>query len=104
MAEERKRARELEEARKAGLAAPELDEEGKPINPHIPQFMAAAPWYLNNSGPSLKHQKNWKGGAPADDLRAGWYDRGAKTGQATAYRKGACQNCGAASHNTRDCM
>lgn len=28
-AEERKRQRELEEARKAGLAAPELDEEGK---------------------------------------------------------------------------
>eukprot|EP00889_Picochlorum_renovo_P005803 jgi/Picre1/32833/NNA_008163.t1 len=56
-----KRQKELEEARKAGLAEPELDEDGKPINPHIPQFMASAPWYLNEDKPTLKHQKNWKG-------------------------------------------
>jgi len=28
-----------------------VDEDGKEINPHIPQYMAAAPWYLNNTGP-----------------------------------------------------
>ena len=101
-AEERRRQRELEEARKAGLAAPEVDEEGNAINPHIPQFMAAAPWYLNNDHPSLKHQKNWKGDAPSDESK--WYDRGAKVFQATKYRKGACENCGSMSHKTKDCM
>lgn len=30
--------RDLEEARKQGTAAPEIDEEGNAINPHIPQY------------------------------------------------------------------
>ena len=100
-AEERRRQKELEEARKAGLAAPEVDEEGNAINPHIPQFMAAAPWYLNDDRPSLKHQRNWKGSSIDDNA---WYDRGAKVFQATKYRKGACENCGSMSHKTKDCM
>jgi len=66
----------------------QVDEEGKAINPHIPQYMASAPWYLNTSHPSLKHQKNWKGGV--QDEKA-WYDRGVKVFQATKYRKGACE-------------
>ncbi|PRW33892.1 Pre-mRNA-splicing factor SLU7 [Chlorella sorokiniana] len=100
-AEERRRQRELEEARKAGLAPAELDEEGKEINPHIPAFMASAPWYLNSDQPSLKHQKNWKDKV-TDEMR--WYDRGAKVFQANKYRKGACENCGSMGHKTRDCM
>jgi pre-mRNA-processing factor SLU7 len=40
----RKKA-ELDELRKSGALEPEKDEEGKDINPHIPQWMATAPWY-----------------------------------------------------------
>ncbi len=46
-AEERRRLKELDEARKAGLAPAALDEDGKEINPHIPEYMTSAPWYLN---------------------------------------------------------
>ena len=49
--EDHRKQIELEEARKAGLAPAELDEDGKEINPHIPQYMSSAPWYLNAERP-----------------------------------------------------
>lgn len=92
---------ELEEARKAGLAPAEVDEDGKEINPHIPQYMSSAPWYLNAERPSLKHQRKWKSDP---NYTKAWYDRGAKIGQADRYRKGACENCGAMTHTAKSCM
>ena len=49
--EDHRKQIELEEARKAGLAPAEVDEDGKEINPHIPQYMSSAPWYLNAEKP-----------------------------------------------------
>ena len=101
---------ELEEARKAGLAPAALDEDGKEINPHIPQYMTTAPWYMKSDGPTLKHQRNWNQKvkeaeeAKVKGTKATWYERGKKTFQATKYRKGACQNCGAMTHKTKDCL
>ncbi|CDY08991.1 BnaC01g31000D [Brassica napus] len=86
--EEHRKQQELEEARKAGLAPAEMDEDGKEINPHIPQYMSSAPWYLNADKPSLKHQRKWK---VDPNYTKSWYDRGAKTFQADKYRKGACE-------------
>ena len=59
-ADDKRRARELEEARKAGTVPAERDAEGNEVNPHIPQFMSQAPWYLNAEGPGLQHQRNLK--------------------------------------------
>lgn len=99
--EDHRKQIELEEARKAGLAPAEVDEDGKEINPHIPQYMSSAPWYLNAERPSLKHQRKWK---LDPDYTKSWYDRGAKIHQADKYRKGACQNCGAMTHDLKTCM
>uniref|UniRef100_A0A182T4H0 Pre-mRNA-splicing factor SLU7 n=1 Tax=Anopheles maculatus TaxID=74869 RepID=A0A182T4H0_9DIPT len=103
--EDWRKAKELEEARKAGNAPAAVDEEGRDINPHIPQYISSAPWYYNTAGPTLKHQR------PQDDnsTRSGideWYKRGVDTSKplVTKYRKGACENCGAMTHKRVDCM
>ncbi|CAN6201328.1 unnamed protein product [Urochloa humidicola] len=99
--EDHRKQLELEEARKAGLAPAEVDEDGKEINPHIPQYMSSAPWYLNSEKPSLKHQRKWKSDP---NYTKSWYDRGAKIFHANKYRKGACENCGAMTHDKKSCM
>lgn len=85
----------------------ELDAEGKPINPHIPQFISKAPWYLDSGGKSsLKHQRlSENDTGHSTGTKNDWYRRGERVGPAaTKYRKGACENCGASSHKTRDCL
>ncbi|GAA5837824.1 hypothetical protein JCM11251_004670 [Rhodosporidiobolus azoricus] len=104
--EEFRKQKDLEAARKAGTAAPALDEEGKPINPHIPQFMANAPWYMSDghSGPTLKHHKAPKYNNDPSKLQER-FTRGVKAGPAaTKFRPGACTNCGAMTHTKKDCL
>ena len=72
------------------------------INPHMPQFIIKAPWYLNQTEPSLNHHKvrevvtkipinehTLKGIMPDKNVYK--------------FRKGACSNCGAETHKTREC-
>jgi pre-mRNA-processing factor SLU7 len=78
-------------------------EEGKKIleiNPHIPQYIAQAPWYLQKDEPGLNHQRASKS---KPDYDQSWYSRGQKGQSATKWRKGACQNCGAMTHKTKEC-
>jgi pre-mRNA-processing factor SLU7 len=56
---DRKKSRELAEARQSGTVAPEVDvKTGVMINPHNPEFITKRPWYLGGGeeGPSLDHQ------------------------------------------------
>ena len=108
--EDFRRRKELEEARKAGTIPAEVDEEGNEINPHIPRYIAQAPWYIDSGQPSLKHQKVGKNEDwfhMGDEEKFGdWYQRGGlKQGfSATKYRKGACENCGSMTHKLKDCL
>uniref|UniRef100_A0A8C2GF08 Pre-mRNA-splicing factor SLU7 n=1 Tax=Cyprinus carpio TaxID=7962 RepID=A0A8C2GF08_CYPCA len=101
--EDWRKKKELEEQRKLGNAPAEVDEEGKDINPHIPQYISSVPWYIDPSKrPTLKHQRpqteNEKRFTPIGD----WYKRGKPV--STKYRKGACENCGAMTHKKKECV
>ena len=105
--EEWRKAKELDEARKAGTAPAAVDEEGRDINPHIPQYISSAPWYIETRGPTLKHQRvQGKLKGPNVASIHDYHERGIKvvTSGATKYRKGACENCGAITHKRKDCL
>jgi len=58
--EQRIKQKEREQAIKDGTVKPDLDAEGNEINPHVPKFIADAPWYLaedTGGKTSLRHQK-----------------------------------------------
>lgn len=103
--EDWRKAKELEEMRKAGTAPAAVDEEGRDINPHIPQYISAAPWYYGNTGPTLKHQRPQPEKQREFSHLDEWYRKGVDTTKvATKYRKGACTNCGAMTHKAKECM
>ncbi|KAF2435774.1 pre-mRNA-splicing factor SLU7 [Tothia fuscella] len=90
---------------------PDISASAKDKNEYIPSFIANKPFYVPDTGDDdgsgkdyLEHQRLQK---KEDDSLATsqWYDRGKKRGPAaTKYRKGACENCGAITHKTKDCL
>uniref|UniRef100_A0A672HCL1 Pre-mRNA-splicing factor SLU7 n=1 Tax=Salarias fasciatus TaxID=181472 RepID=A0A672HCL1_SALFA len=104
--EDWRKKKELEEQRKLGNAPAEVDEEGKDINPHIPQYISSVPWYIDPSKrPTLKHQRPQSETQSQFSAIGEWYKRGVQEGAlVTKYRKGACENCGAMTHKKKDCL
>ncbi|XP_077293914.1 pre-mRNA-splicing factor Slu7 [Arctopsyche grandis] len=103
--EDWRKAKELEEARKAGTAPAAVDEEGKDINPHIPQYISSAPWYYGTNGPTLKHQRPQEEHEKHFSHLDEYYRKGVDTSSvANKFRKGACENCGALTHKKKDCL
>uniref|UniRef100_A0AAZ3SMY6 Pre-mRNA-splicing factor SLU7 n=1 Tax=Oncorhynchus tshawytscha TaxID=74940 RepID=A0AAZ3SMY6_ONCTS len=104
--EDWRKKKELEEQRKLGNAPAEVDEEGKDINPHIPQYISSVPWYIDPSKrPTLKHQRPQEERQQQFSSIEEWYKRGVQEKAiSTKFRKGACDNCGAMTHKKKDCL
>ena len=79
-----------------------LSQEDNEINPHMPQYIVKAPWYLKQSENSLKHQRNQN---EISKLPITSYtEKGLVKGTPVyKYRKGACENCGVLTHKTKEC-
>ena len=81
------------------------------INPHNPDFITKVPWYLGESGPSLKHHNKQKVDhflslTEADALIKSKIEKQKeiKATRKISYLKGACKNCGATTHQEKDCV
>ncbi|GAA5857776.1 hypothetical protein JCM8547_005978 [Rhodosporidiobolus lusitaniae] len=104
--EEFRKQKDLQAARMAGTAPPAMDEDGNLINPHVPEFMSTAPWYMSDgmAAPTLKHHKVPKYNNDPSKLQER-FQRGVKAAPAAKkFRPGACTNCGAMTHKAKDCL
>jgi pre-mRNA-processing factor SLU7 len=107
-----KKRKEESAKKQSGEMAPDVDQDGKMINPHNPDFITKVPWYLgNNSGPTLKHHSIQKADHflsmnEADELISLKNQKQRELDAVRArpvFKKGCCKNCGSATHKEKDC-
>lgn len=86
----------------------EIDESNiKEMVDHMPQYIIRAPWYTTTGLEeitTLKHQKLTEEERNRFTPLTSFVERGFYRGKVYRYRKGACENCGAITHKTKECF
>ena len=86
----------------------EIDENNiKEMVDHMPQYIIRAPWYATTGLEeitTLKHQKLTEEERNRFTPLTSFVERGFYKGNVYRFRKGACENCGAITHKTKECF
>ena len=86
----------------------EIDESNiKEMVDHMPQYIIRAPWYATTGLEeitTLKHQKLTEEERNRFTPLTAFVKRGFYRGNVYRFRKGACENCGAITHKTKECF
>ena len=86
----------------------EIDESNiKEMVDNMPQYIIRAPWYATTGLEeitTLKHQKLTEEERNRFTPLTSFVERGFYKGNVYRFRKGACENCGAITHKTKECF
>ncbi|KAF0986503.1 hypothetical protein HZS_5342 [Henneguya salminicola] len=101
----KKTEKDLDEFRKLGSSSQVYSDDGKELNPYIPHYIAAVPWFYKSDQPTLRHQSDPnRDKLSLSDIHES-YIKGVPIGETPLkYKPGACANCGSVSHKKKDCL